>query len=218
MKKLIDITNSFRNEEISAEETIKLVENYIRLNLSAKNTKLSKFDFYKYASTDAHRPVMTGVYFDNGFKVASDAYVLVAIEEEYDKQFEGKIINKKGEVIEGKYPNYKSVIPQTNEKFEIDLDLDKAKKAIDKSKVNKKMNKFIKEDMHIKINGIFFKTYLFELFIVACKQLKNVKIYDMSEKNQFLAHGLNGDCVIMKTIITEKGLKDTSRNLDIVEY
>ena len=32
-----------------------------------------KFDYYKYVGKELSRPIMNGVFHDNGFKVASDA-------------------------------------------------------------------------------------------------------------------------------------------------
>lgn len=50
-------------------------------------------------------PVLTGVYHDNGYVVGTNAHILLARKEDYNKSLEGKITNKKGEVIDGKYPN-----------------------------------------------------------------------------------------------------------------
>lgn len=56
---------------------------------------------------------LNGVLHSEGWMVACDGEVLVAVKAPYPPENEGKIINKKGEVIEAKYPNWKSVIPNS---------------------------------------------------------------------------------------------------------
>ena len=69
-------------------------------------------------------PVLTGVYHDNGYVVGTNAHILLARKEDYNKSLEGKITNKKGEVIDGKYPNWRAVIEgeTTTNSWGINLD------------------------------------------------------------------------------------------------
>ena len=69
-------------------------------------------------------PVLTGVYHDNGYVVGTNAYILLARKEDYNKSLEGKITNKKGEVIDGKYPNWRAVVEgeTTTNSWGINLD------------------------------------------------------------------------------------------------
>ena len=69
-------------------------------------------------------PVLTGVYHDNGYVVGTNAHILLARKEDYDKSLEGKITNKKGEVIDGKYPNWRAVVEgeTTTNSWGINLD------------------------------------------------------------------------------------------------
>lgn len=55
--------------------------------------------------------VLRGVYFDEGKLIASDGRTLIIVKQEYPREYEGKIIDKKGDEIEGYYPLYKRVIP-----------------------------------------------------------------------------------------------------------
>ena len=55
-------------------------------------------------------PILTGVYHNNGYVVGTNAHILLARKEDYNKSLEGKITNKKGEVIDGKYPNWRAVV------------------------------------------------------------------------------------------------------------
>ena len=54
--------------------------------------------------------ILTGVFHDKGYVVGTDAYLLLARKEDYDKSLEEKVTNKKGEVINGKYPNWRAVV------------------------------------------------------------------------------------------------------------
>lgn len=69
-------------------------------------------------------PVLTGVYHDNGYVVGTNAHILLARKEDYNKSLEGKITNKKGEVIDGKYPNWRAVVggETTTSSWDINLD------------------------------------------------------------------------------------------------
>lgn len=69
-------------------------------------------------------PVLTGVYHDNGYVVGTNAHILLARKEDYNKSLEGKITNKKGEIIDGKYPNWRAVVEgeTTTNSWGINLD------------------------------------------------------------------------------------------------
>ena len=69
-------------------------------------------------------PVLTGVYHDNGYVVGTNAHILLARKEDYNKSLEGKITNKKGEFIDGKYPNWRAVVEgeTTTNSWGINLD------------------------------------------------------------------------------------------------
>lgn len=87
-----------------------------------------KFNVDDFTTTDGQRPVLNGVYRENGMMVATDAHALVAIKANYPKSEEGKIIvekkrtakdykgekttYEKGQVVEGKYPSWQKVVPE----------------------------------------------------------------------------------------------------------
>ena len=68
----------------------------------------------EFVETDKERSeiytMLTGVFHDKGYVVGTDAHLLLARKEDYDKSLEGKVTNKKGEVINGKYPNWRAVV------------------------------------------------------------------------------------------------------------
>lgn len=72
----------------------------------------SKFNLYDFCAKDPLRPVMEGIYHKDGFKVASNAKILVMLKDEYDNELESKIIDRNGNEVEGRYPNYLAIIPK----------------------------------------------------------------------------------------------------------
>jgi hypothetical protein len=104
-----------RNEMRLALDKIKAAM-YIETPAPAGRFKLEEF-----LADDPIRPVMCGVFHDGGFKVGCDSHILAAVREDYDTENDGKIIGKDGRSIEGKYPNWRSVIPGgESQKIEID--------------------------------------------------------------------------------------------------
>ena len=63
-----------------------------------------KFNIYDFTSDDENRPAMCCVHHEEGYKVASDCCLLIAVKDAYPEALEGKNINKKGEESESKYP------------------------------------------------------------------------------------------------------------------
>ena len=211
MKDLIDLLERIKENRTTLELVGRDLENYIRKNTIISNSK-SKFDMYKYTTKDKMRPAMTGVFFCEGYKVATTAQILVYKKEEYSSELEGKIVNKKGEIVDAVFPRWKSVIPtKISEDYEIELDFKAIDAAIKESKLNKKVNKLNKEDCLISLNKVLFKTYMFELFIQAVKEIKTDKVY-LKNYNQYasemiFAEGENGGVLLMavKRNIDETG-------------
>jgi len=85
-----------------------MLEQFLRANTVVRDEKL---DLSKFVGKDAQRPTMTGIFHEKGLKIASDAHILIAIYSHYKSECEGKIITPKGEIIDGTFPNWKSVLP-----------------------------------------------------------------------------------------------------------
>ena len=68
----------------------------------------------EFVETDKKRSkiyiMLTGVFHDKGYVVGTDAHLLLARKEDYDKSLEGKVTNKKGEVLDGKYPDWRAAV------------------------------------------------------------------------------------------------------------
>ena len=85
-----------------------MLEQFLRANTVIRDEKL---DLSKFVGKDEIRPAMTGILHEKGLKVATDGAILVAIYAHYKSEYEGKVITPKGEIIDGAFPNWKSVLP-----------------------------------------------------------------------------------------------------------
>ena len=76
-------------------------------------------DFYKFVSSDRCRLFLTGVYYKDGIKWATNGCVALKIKESYPEKFEDKIVSKELTYIEGKFPNVQKVIPELSDMEEM---------------------------------------------------------------------------------------------------
>ena len=91
------------------EQAINLLRRFL---ISNQQQPKGKFSIYNYVSKDDLRPVLQCVYHSGGFKVATDANILVALaQQDYPKELEGKLLSKTAEEIDGKFPCWERVIP-----------------------------------------------------------------------------------------------------------
>ena len=140
-----------------------------------ENRVSGKFDYYKYVSKTPFREVMMGVYHDNGFKVASDCHILIAIKDEYDvSELEGRVLKKDGTLLKEedgyKYPNWESVIPDLkNKKSEVvKIDFDKWAELYKGYKADKKVGA---EKGGVKVGNAYYGVELFNLLVAALKRI-----------------------------------------------
>ena len=74
--------------------------------------KRKPFTVFDITIKDPRRPMFGGVYHDGGMAVATNGLVMFVHKEAYDEAKEGKIITSKGDVIEGKFPDWRGAIPK----------------------------------------------------------------------------------------------------------
>lgn len=74
--------------------------------------KRKPFTVFDVTVKEPRRPMFGGVYHDGGMAVATNGVVMFAHKEAYDEAKEGKIITSKGDVIEGKFPDWRGAIPK----------------------------------------------------------------------------------------------------------
>lgn len=118
--------------------------------LSNELQKKSKFNPYNYVSKDELRPAITGVFHSNGYKVATNTHILIAYTDDYNDDLESKIVNKKGAIIDARYPNWEAVIPTDDNLQYFDLDTSKMTAILAKYKLDKKLDKDSKKFINFK--------------------------------------------------------------------
>lgn len=134
-----------------------LIEAIIRIESEPK-TK-SKFKIWDYVSDDDLRPSMCCVLHDSGYKVASDAHILVVLKEDYPEDMEGKLMKKDGtiETENVKFPNWRMVIPDPKkmEMVAVRLDFTGIRAFEADFKAKKKLNK--RMEGYVRVGGCLFK-------------------------------------------------------------
>ena len=189
-KTQIDKINLINN--LTDNETIKGLCNEI-LYIDACNTtvKNSRFDIYKYVGKDKARERLQGVYYNNGDIVATDSYLLVVLQNQtYNPMYEGKIMSKTGEIIEGEYPNYQSIMPAKLDNYILTrLDysrLEEINKS-DKAKVmamqdcDKKYYTPV-----VKIGNAYFQLELINRLVTFMRHIGTNEIYAPGESSGFV--------------------------------
>ena len=110
IKNVLDIVNR-EEHRLIAFNAILDKQSYITPEYKEEKKAIPVSEFVE---TDKKRAeiytILTGVFHDKGYVVGTDAHLLLARKEDYDKSLEGKVTNKKGEVINGKYPNWRAVV------------------------------------------------------------------------------------------------------------
>lgn len=90
--------------------------------------KKRRFSLYKFTPQSKFnkklKPHYTGIYHKKEKCIATDGLVLCVINQSYPPDYEGKIINRKGEHVRGKFPPWKRVIPKYGAATVIELDPD----------------------------------------------------------------------------------------------
>lgn len=99
------------------QEAYKLMVEFIRAN--TKEKKGGRLDMFKFVCKDGLRPAMAGVYHDQATEraVSSDCHILIASKADYNSEYAGKTVTKKGEIIEGtedrplRFPKWRDILP-----------------------------------------------------------------------------------------------------------
>lgn len=136
----------------------------------ANDVKLGKLDLYKFTAKDDLRPVLTGVHHSEGWQVATDGHMLIACKQDYAEEKEGQIVAKDGKVIEGRYPNWRSVIPVMNDEWKtFRLNTTELSAAMRQIKVHTKV--YGKGSCMISIEDkVWLDPNMFQLFATAMKE------------------------------------------------
>lgn len=179
MKKLTETKLLDLMRDLSTETEPRLKQIYDKLQeamaCESNVVNIGKVDLYSLASNDKLRPALHGVLHQEGNRIVCDGVILAVLKSEYPSEHEGKIIAKDGSVIEGRYPNYKSVIPaDISQWLSYPIDYARVVQLEKDFRVYKKVNgKNIAEEYNLKFGEFYMRVGYFLQF---CKLLKEYDI------------------------------------------
>lgn len=184
-----------------------LIKEVIRAESIAK-PKGSKFDIYNYVyRADDLRPVMTGVFHDEGWRVASDTHLLFAEKAEYAEEFEHTILKKDGSFVEpATYPKWRCVLPRDDEDgykpYEFDAqkfyDWLEEKRTQYKTEYGKG-TKFA-YSWRVSVGPACLKAELFDKIVTAMKYLGATQLYVKDARRAVYAKTDKGIILLMPVI------------------
>lgn len=209
--KLSEIYNALldpENARINNLQAAEMIQEVIRAEATAK-VKGSKFDIFNFVCKDFNlRPVMCGVYHDEGWRVASDLHIMVAIKETYADEYEHKILCKDGSFVEdGKYPNWRSIIPDGKDYEEYEFDPQAFYSWIEQKRTEWKTEtgKGIKfaDEWRVQVGPAQINAGFFDKFITAMKALGATKILVKDARRTVYAKSDKGIVLVMPVLSWE---------------
>lgn len=140
----------------------------------------------KFTAKDNLRPAMQSIYYHEGCLIATDGYILIQFEAEYDSNLEGKLIryNSKFESTETQdnFPSYKDVMPDTDE-LNIITGWKRVLTIVDN---NKKLKLSDKKNSVIKIGSLYYPFRRVEKIIDILPYFGVFKMYERDINDLFL--------------------------------
>lgn len=148
---------------------------------------MQRFNINNFLGTPPTRAVLSGVYHDNGYKVATDAIILVAIKSDYPKELEQHIIDKNGAEVHGKYPMWRLVIPDGRNYNPYKIDVAKFEQFLKERRAawkdsHGKGTKWGQYRWEVQVGPAYLRAHKFEPFLSAMKEIgaTEVLVYDAS--------------------------------------
>ena len=162
--------------ELTDEADIKrLLSDFLRANTIAKNEKFDLSKYIKNAKEETTNKSLTGIYHENGFRIATNGYILCVVDDDYPAEYEGKIISPKGEIIDETYPKWQYVLP-TEKELKRTIFTKNAADIIQRIREEEKVAKTDNQDVFVKITReeetVYFDAKLFVLFLNFIKKYK----------------------------------------------
>lgn len=195
-----------RTEDKYFKETIEAI---FRLESETKSKK-GKFNIWDYVSNDDIRKYTYCVFHDNGYKVATDSFIMVALKEDYPEDMEGKLMRKDGTIEDEnvKFPNWRKVIPdpQKMEMMAVTLDFAGIRAFEADFKAKKKLNKKMKG--YVRVGGCLFKL---DYLIKAVRFMEHVGTDELIllADNRKVALAVSGDSkMILMPVFPRTEFKD----------
>lgn len=161
LKEAVAILDYMRTDLTNAGEDIENALKHLRAALFMETPAPSmKFNIYDFTDDDGGiRPVMGCVHHQDGFKVACDSHVLVAVKSDYPDDLEGKNIDRKGEEYkDSKYPKWEALFsPKQNEAEGYRINFDNLNTWMKEFATEKKMHgKYGARRAYVKVGPAFF--------------------------------------------------------------
>lgn len=130
-------------ESYLKELAINRMKQFVLLNTPTQ--KGGKVKIYDWVGKENYRPNLMGVFHDaeNKVAVATDTHALIVSKSDYVECEESHIVAKNGDEIRGRYADYKSVMPDTDECLLFDVDRDKIQRILTEYKAERKLDKSV---------------------------------------------------------------------------
>ena len=150
---------------------------------------MKALDFFKFASKDKNRLFMTGVYHDGGYKIATDARILVMAKADYPAENEGVLLDKAGEEIfdvdeKGKkykavFPKYKRAIPDLSEMHVTDFDFKQVQADLKATNALLKIHNKVTVSLvcYMLPNESIFSSYIVQQIVHFCECFPDAVLY-----------------------------------------
>lgn len=210
IKKLSEVYNSlnalYNGESVQHDykDLANLIQDVIRAEATTK-VKGSKFDIYNYVSKEVRHPLLCGVYHDRGWRVASDTHILFAEDVAYRAEYEGKILLKDGSFAEGgKYPQWRSVIPDGEGYKPYEFDTQKFYDWIEQKRAAYKTEtgKGIKFDglWRVRIGTCLLNAALFDKLVAAMNHLGATQLFVKDARRPVYATTDKGLVLLMPVV------------------
>ena len=129
------------------------------------------------------QPYLNGVFHQNGYKVATDGLVLLAVKDTYSEELEGKVIDKDGNIIADNYPNWRSVVAKSNNMALVNLHVNEFKDWLKQVRVKWNNPKGFSPYWLVSLNGVFFYAERYDKLIKGAKALGTEVVYIKKNNN-----------------------------------
>lgn len=203
IQKLSEVYRNLTDAKFIGEA--EMIMEIIRSEASAVRQK--KFNMYDYCvGKKDWRDALKGVYHQDGWKVATEMHILVAVKEEYDKSYEGKILMPDGTFCkdECKQAKWRKIIPM--EKGYLPYKVDRSvyndwleKKRAEFAAQYGKKQKF-EYDWHVIVGNAYLRAELFDKMLVAMDYIGAEEILVMDYKHPVYAKQDKGVVVLMPSV------------------
>ena len=141
---------------------------------------------------------LSGVYHDNGWKVATDKSLMVAIKTDYDSSLEQRVIRKDKSDAPSNFPAWRKIIPSRSALSLYDRKVKLTKEMSERfdkwydsinENVNRTTNRYV-----VRIGTAYYRVYLFKKFYDAIREYGLSTLYVQRMR---AAVAKNSECVCM---------------------